>query len=88
MSQPAGATTPWFQVQGYTGACDAGNNAHVLQISPVAGAPTLNAVPDATWGLHLVDANIALGNLTDDVAIEAKAWLKANSKAKGKKKTR
>jgi hypothetical protein len=88
MSQPAGATTPWFQVQGYTGACDAGNNAHVLQISPVAGAPTLNAVPDATWGLHLVDANIALGNLTDGVAIEAKAWLKANSKAKGKKKTR
>ena len=44
------------------------NNAHVLQISPVGGAPTLHAVPDATWGLHLVDANIALGNLTDDVA--------------------
>ncbi len=83
---PTGATTPWFQVQGYTGACDAANNAHVLQISPVAGAPTLNAVPDATWGLHLVDANIALGNLTDDVAVEAKAWLKANSKRKGKKK--
>jgi Protein of unknown function (DUF3089) len=86
--QPTGATTPWFQVQGYTGACDAANNAHVLQISPVAGAPTLNAVPDATWGLHLVDANIALGNLTDDVAVEAKAWLKANSKPKGKKKRR
>ena len=26
---------------------------------------TLTAVPDATWGLHLADANIALGNLGD-----------------------
>ncbi len=83
---PAGATTPWFQVQGYTGACDASNNAHVLQISPVGGAPTLHAVPDATWGLHLVDANIALGNLTDDVARQAKSWLKAQRKSKKSKR--
>ena len=82
---PTGATTPWFQVQGYTGACDASNNAHVLQISPVGGAPTLHAVPDATWGLHLVDANIALGNLTDDVARQAKSWLKANGTPKKKR---
>jgi hypothetical protein len=82
---PTGATTPWFQVQGYTGACDASNNAHVLQITPVGGAPTLHPVPDATWGLHLVDANIALGNLTDDVARQAKFWLKSNSKPKKKR---
>jgi Protein of unknown function (DUF3089) len=75
---PTGAATPWFQVQGYTGGCSADNNAHVLQISSVGGAPTLHPVPDQTWGLHLVDANIALGNLTDDVAREAKAWLKKN----------
>ncbi len=83
---PSGATTPWFQAQAYTGACDASNNAHVLQISPVAGAPTLHAVPDATWGLHLVDANIALGNLTDDVAREAKFWLQTNGTSKKKQK--
>jgi hypothetical protein len=83
---PTGATTPWFQVQGYTGACDASNNAHVLQISSVGGAATLNPVPDATWGLHLVDANIALGNLTDDTAVEAKAWLRANARPKKTKK--
>ena len=77
---PSGATTPWIQAQAYTGACDASNNAHVLQISPVGGAPTLHAVPDATWGLHLVDANIALGNLTDDVARQAKFWLQAKKK--------
>jgi len=29
-----------------------------------------------------VDANIALGNLTDDVAVEAKAWLKKDAKRK------
>jgi len=81
---PSGATTPWFQAQAYTGACDASNDAHVLQISSVGGAPTLHAVPDATWGLHLVDANIALGNLTDDVARQAKFWLQANSKPKKK----
>jgi hypothetical protein len=83
---PTGVTTPWVQTQAYTGACDSSNDAHVLQISPVGGAPTLHAVPDATWGLHLVDANIALGNLTDDVAIQAKSWLKANSTPKKSKR--
>jgi hypothetical protein len=81
---PAGATTPWFQAQAYIGACDSSNDADVLQITPIDGAPTLHPVPDATWGLHLVDANIALGNLTDDVAVEAKAWAKATAKPKKK----
>ena len=83
---PSGATTPWFQAQAYTGSCDSSNGAHVLQIAPVAGAPTLHPIPDATWGLHLVDANIALGNLVDDVAVEGKAWAKANKKPKHKKR--
>jgi hypothetical protein len=47
----------------------------VLLISPLDGAPTLNAVPDATWGLHLVDANIALGNLLDVVRAQTRAYL-------------
>jgi hypothetical protein len=83
---PTGATTPWFQVQGYVGACDSSSDADVLQISPVDGAPTLRPVPDATWGLHLVDANIALGNLTDDVARQAKFWLRANGNPKKKRR--
>jgi len=83
---PSGATTPWFQAQAYTGACDPSNDADVLQIAPVGGAPTLHPVPDATWGLHLVDANIALGNLTDDTVRQAKAWQRANSKPKKHKK--
>ncbi len=83
---PSGATTTWFESQAYTGACDSSNDADVLQIAPIDGAPTLHAVPDASWGLHLVDANIALGNLTDDTAVEAKAWLRANAKAKKRHK--
>jgi hypothetical protein len=72
-------TTPWIQSDAYLGGCSSADDANVLQITPVGGAPTLTAVPDATWGLHLVDANIALGNLTNLVVREAKAWLKANA---------
>jgi pimeloyl-ACP methyl ester carboxylesterase len=67
-------TTPWVEIPGaYTARCTAGG-AHVLQIAARGGAPALNAVPDATWGLHLADANIALGNLTSIVSAEAKAF--------------
>jgi hypothetical protein len=44
----------------------------------VPGAPHLNAVPNATWGLHLVDANIALGDLVDVVHDQAKAFKHAS----------
>jgi hypothetical protein len=43
-------------------------------VSPLGGAPILHPVPDATWGLHLVDANIALGNLISIVHAEANAY--------------
>jgi hypothetical protein len=81
-------TTPWIESESYVGACSSDNDAHVLQISPVGGAPVLHAVPDASWGLHLTDANIALGNLTDDVAAEAKAWLKKNGSSKKQRPAR
>ena len=56
-------TTTWVEAKGaYAGTCDSSDDADVLQIASLGGAPTLNPVPDATWGLHLVDANIALGN--------------------------
>jgi hypothetical protein len=31
---------------------------------------------DAAWGLHLIDINLALGNLTDLVGRQTKAYLK------------
>lgn len=72
-------TTPWSQSDAYSGECSSADDADVLQISPVGGAPVLNALPDATWGLHLIDANIALGNLTALVKRQIKAYVKATS---------
>jgi hypothetical protein len=62
--------TPWVETVAFTGRCDPANGAHVLQISGLPGAPTLHPIPDASWGLHLVDANIALGNLVDTVRVQ------------------
>jgi hypothetical protein len=70
------ATTPWVEYDhAYRGQCSSAGGANVLQITDQPGAAHLNAVPDATWGLHLVDANIALGNLVSIVRRETKAFL-------------
>jgi hypothetical protein len=58
-------STPWIEAKAYTAACTSTGGVNVLQITGLEGAPVLRALPDATWGLHLVDANIALGDLVD-----------------------
>ena len=69
------ARTPWIESPGsYSAACSSTPTTEVLEITAQGGAPTLHAVPDPTWGLHLVDANIALGNLTALVHTEANAY--------------
>lgn len=74
MPQPA-ASTPWLQAKAYTAACSSEGGANVLRITGVAGAPDLKPLPDATWGLHLVDANIALGDLEALVAMQAARYV-------------
>jgi Protein of unknown function (DUF3089) len=66
--------TPWIETQAYTGACSSAGGANVLKITGEPGAPVLKALPDATWGLHLVDANIALGDLVTLVQSQAKQF--------------
>lgn len=66
--------TPWIEAQAYTGQCSSANGANVLKITGEPGAPVLKALPDASWGLHLVDANIALGDLVTDVQSQAKQF--------------
>jgi pimeloyl-ACP methyl ester carboxylesterase len=56
-------STPWIEAQAYSAQCSSEGGANVLRITGAPGAPELHALPDATWGLHLVDANIALGDL-------------------------
>jgi hypothetical protein len=58
--------TPWAAFPNvYSGRCSHAVGASVLQLKPLGGVFDLTAVPDATWGLHLADANIALGDLGD-----------------------
>jgi hypothetical protein len=69
------ATTPWVELDGhYEAECANQGGASVLMISPVGSAVPLKPEPDASWGLHLVDVNIALGDLVDDVKAQSQAY--------------
>jgi hypothetical protein len=73
------ATTPWVSAPGaYQARCSSAGGADVLEISPRSGAPTLHPSPNATWGLHLVDGNIALGNLVAVVHSQAAAYARTH----------
>lgn len=75
-------STPWIaQPGGYRAHCSTAGEAHTLQIQPVDGARLLAPEPDPTWGLHLADVNIALGNLTDLVRRETAAYAVSRSAA-------
>jgi hypothetical protein len=58
--------TPWATFpNAYTGRCSHAGGASVLRVTPKTDKFPLTPLPDATWGLHLTDANIALGQLGD-----------------------
>jgi pimeloyl-ACP methyl ester carboxylesterase len=45
----------------------------------IAGdVPGADGKPNAGWGLHLIDVNLAMGNLVDLVESQSKAWLARN----------
>jgi hypothetical protein len=69
--------TEWVEYpSSYVGQCTDSNGAGVLEIHAINGAPTINPVPDAAWGLHLVDAQITLGNLVHMVGVQAALYFK------------
>ncbi len=60
--------TPWVSYPDrYTASCETANGATWLQITPTPNPndtrPVVTQTLGPTWGLHLVDVNIALGNL-------------------------
>jgi hypothetical protein len=72
---PITATTPWVEYRdAYEAQCVDDNGANVLQLAPLGSSPVLHPSPDPTWGLHLVDANIALRELVGDVHSQAFHW--------------
>ena len=41
----------------------------------ITGDVVANGQVNPAWGLHLIDANLAMGNLVDIVGAEGRAWL-------------
>jgi hypothetical protein len=58
----------------YSARCSTAGGASVLRISPRGGAPVFHPSPNAMWGLHLLDANVGLGNLLGIVRSEISAF--------------
>jgi hypothetical protein len=73
--------TPFVSVPGLlTAKCASNENANFLEIT-VHGNPSDPRVDDIggdltpQWGLHLVDVNLAMGNLLEIVAEQSKAYV-------------
>ena len=78
--EPPAADTPWIEVPGaFTGRCSTAGGASFLDVTPAGTTPDPNPAPDPTWGLHLLDANIALGDLVDLVRAQARAYVRSRS---------
>jgi hypothetical protein len=82
---PAGSaptvSTPWVSFpHEYRATCESSGTATWLQVSRIAGAsdqrPSLTRLQDPALGLHVLDVNIALGNLVQLVRDEAAAYTK------------
>src|SRR5262249_12580765 len=72
---PVRASTPWIAFPRAARAeCSSAGGANVLLVTPRGGGPVPHAVPDATWGLHLLDANIAQGDLVNLVHDQETAY--------------
>ena len=68
-------STPWLEAKGaFSARCSTDGGASFLKLTSNQGTPVPTASPDATWGLHLLDANIAQGDLVRLVGTEAQAY--------------
>jgi Protein of unknown function (DUF3089) len=76
---PPSAPTPWVRYPSlYSGTCESADGATWLQITDMGGpgdprSRFQSPVLGPTWGLHLADVNVALGNLVDLVRRQAAA---------------
>jgi DUF3089 family protein len=71
-------STEWGESpNAYRAHCSTGA-VNALVIDPLRGAPVFHFSPTPQWGLHLVDANIALGNVVGLVRHQAAVWRSAH----------
>ncbi len=73
-------TVWWTEPGAYGARCSSANGANVLEISPRHGAVKPSPSPTPAWGLHLIDANVALGNLVVIVNAEVAAYVRRGGK--------
>jgi len=78
---PAATTTFVQSDGGFTGGCSRAGGAHVLLVSSAPGTPVAHASPTPEWGLHLVDANIAQGDLVKVVRRQIGAYARRVGRA-------
>jgi hypothetical protein len=70
--------TPWLRPPGvYTAQCASAGGASFLRVAAHDGARVPPPVPDATWGYHLGDVNLPMGNLTALVKRQTAAYLRS-----------
>ena len=75
VTQPM-ASTEWVSEPGaYRAQCSSAGGANVLRVTPLGGAQTPSPSPTPPWGLHLLDAQVELGNLLTVVRGEATAFV-------------
>ena len=67
--------TVWWKAPGaFSARCETVNGASVLEVEPLGAGIAPTPSPTPGWGLHLLDANIALGNLISIVRSEVAAF--------------
>jgi pimeloyl-ACP methyl ester carboxylesterase len=71
---PTAPTTFIQSGGGFTGHCSRAGGAHVLRIASAPGTPVPKPSPTPEWGLHLVDANIAQGDLVRVLRRQIRAY--------------
>lgn len=73
---------PWVALPGLVEAeCVERNGFHYLEVTVIPDAARAPDVPGdlpGGWGLHLVDVNLAMGDLVNLVAAQSAAWVTAN----------
>jgi hypothetical protein len=75
--QTPAVKTPWVNYPDlYSAGCEQADGASWLQVDTltVAGRPVVTESLGPTWGYHLDDINLALGNLVNDVRTEEAAF--------------
>jgi hypothetical protein len=67
--------THWWRPPGrYSARCSTAGGASFLKVDSLDGARAPTPTPDPTWGYHLGDVNLAMGNLTTLAGKQARSY--------------